>query len=193
MDAVDPRQLPGPSTALVVGDQRSRRSTPQPRPGTGAVGWQLSSRMLGTPRILKLLVGPHLVGLANPADEPRCMSPRPARRPRSPAPTRPGSPASRQPSASTCRHPPGAPTSPPARPPQRTDASTPAHHGGCPPGHGPVDEPDDEHRAHPSIAHIPTRTSCATRTSSCLVFAGSPRSTSSASCAASNAPVPGRG
>ena len=43
----------------------------------------------------------------------------------------------------------------------------------CPPGHGPVDEPDDEHRAHPSIGHIPTRTSCATRSSSCPVFAGS--------------------
>ena len=41
------------------------------------------------------------------------------------------------------------------------------------PGRGPVNEPDDERRAHPGIAHIPARTSCAARSPSCPVFAGS--------------------
>ena len=49
---------------------RSRRSTPQPRPGTGAVGWHRSPRMLGTPRILKRRapqrVGIHLALLRRP-------------------------------------------------------------------------------------------------------------------------------
>ena len=64
MDAVDPRQLPDPSTALVVGDQRLNLGRGQ-APLDAA---QLAD--VGTPRILKLRVSPHLVGLADPAEEP---------------------------------------------------------------------------------------------------------------------------
>jgi len=58
------RQLPDPSTALVVGDQRLNLGGGQ-APLDAA---QLAD--VGTPRILKLRVSPHLVGLANPAEEP---------------------------------------------------------------------------------------------------------------------------
>jgi hypothetical protein len=73
------------------------------------------------------------------------------------------SPAPPPVSRSTCRTPQGVPSG--------STTGRRAVHGLPPPR--PLDEPDDEHRAHPSIAHIPTRTSCATGSSSCPVFAGS--------------------